>query len=84
MCAAATDVSGDVAKPDTYLWVRWECERCHRDVIEEEAVARHGAAFFDVRCPLCEMLTRFVAPPPTWEGGPLEISRSGVTPVEVH
>lgn len=70
-------------------WLKWECERCHRDVVVENTIVEIVQLNFDVRCPLCDKLVRFVMPPvkdldalPPGESMP--ITRSNAEPIEVH
>lgn len=73
----------------TFGYLKWECERCHREVIVEDVEVNPVRMSFDVRCPVCEKLVRFLMPnlrtldalPP---GETMPVALSGATPDEVH
>ena len=71
------------------MWVKWMCDRCHREVVLESIVLDTAKAGFNVRCPLCEMLTRFVTPTRSEFSGittdtSVVLTRSEVPPTERH
>ena len=69
-------------------WVHWSCDRCHREVIVEEVVVDIAKTGFVVRCPLCDLMVRFVTPPlaqlDSATGEPIGLTRSSLEVPEVH
>lgn len=63
-----------------YLSLYWVCFRCHLEAFVDNAYVDERLSYFDVRCPHCDRLTRFVTPE-TPEGG---IRRSDTIPPERH
>lgn len=66
--------------------VWWYCGRCYRDVVVEEALVESESLTFDVRCPLCDGLVRFVTPSRQQlaNGETFTLTKSKVEPRETH